>query len=315
MDLRHALLAALAAVPLTACPSTWNCKPDDEDFSVNEPISAEEIDGIVSAWGYASWDEVTCENACRDVYRRVRGWEAADIDSCELTLPDNPDGTGAAGRVVCAGRGIEYYCEGRRPLGHVEAEVDDCVAAMASLEAASVVAFERLAAQLEGLGAPPALIDRCRAAADDERDHARWLTTLAERRGAAVPNPRSEPAHPSLVELARHNAVEGCVHESFAALIAMTRARLAPDPVLRRVFAKIAADETRHGQLAWDLHAWLRTQLDAEQLAEVEGAQREALARLPARARALADASRELGTPPPAASEALAREFGERLAA
>jgi hypothetical protein len=315
MDVRHALLSVLATVPLTGCPSVWNCHPPEENFDLDEQVTAERLDKVVLAFGVTSWDELSCEDVCSEVYEDVRGWEALEVTTCELTLPENPDGSGAAGKVVCSGRGIEYFCEGRRPLGHAEAETDDCLAAMASLEAASVVAFEQLATQLEGFGAAPSLIDRCRAAADDERAHARWLTALAEQRGASVPTPLHEPAPASLLEVALHNAVEGCVHETFAALLAMARAQLAPTPTLRMLFAKLGADETRHGQLAWDIHVWLLEQLETDAAKRVIAAQREALRMLPARAGALADASRELGTPPRELSEALAVQLSERLAA
>src|SRR5690606_28429461 len=127
-------------------------------------------------------------------YRRVRWWETGSIDSCSLTLPENPDGSGEPGQVSCKGTGYEYFCEGRRPLGHVEGGDEGCedplgrtLAAMAYLEAASVLAFEQLADQLSGFGAPNELIERCRIAAAEERSHARWLTILAERHGASVP--------------------------------------------------------------------------------------------------------------------------------
>ena len=113
-----------------------------------------------------------------------------------------------------------------------------------------------------------------------------------------------------------HNAIEGCVHESFAALMAALRARRASDPRLRRVFAKIAVDETRHGQLAWDLHAWLRGQLSEDQARAVESAQHRALARLPDRARALQSALPDLlGGLSGDHADRIARAFVERLAA
>jgi rubrerythrin len=184
---------------------------------------------------------------------------------------------------------------------------------MAYLEAASVLAFEQLAEQLCGFGAPDELIERCRIAANEERAHARWLTMLAERRGASVSVVEQVSAEAEILDVALHNAVEGCVHETFAALLAACRARRAASPVLRRVFAKIAVDEAGHGQLAWDIHAWLLTRLAPEQAAAVIAAQRLALARLPERARSLASLPVELGSL--ADAEALAAALRERLAA
>ena len=165
--------------------------------------------------------------------------------------------------------------------------------------------------------APDELVARCRAAADDERGHARWLTRLAEQRGASVPLPVPRDAsEASAYEVALHNAVEGCVHESFAALMAAVRAERAGDPLLRRVFAKLAADEIQHGQLAWDLDAWLRTQLEPAQAQKVEAARREALENLPQRARsAQACTPAELGGIDGDRAEQLASCFAARLVA
>jgi rubrerythrin len=224
--------------------------------------------------------------------------------------------------VSCTGTGYEYFCEGRRPLGHVEGGDEECsdalgrtLAAMAHLEAASVVAFEQLAAQLRGFDAPRELIERCGIAASEERAHARWLTMLAVRRGAVVPEVTQTSATSSLLDVALHNAVEGCVHETFAALLAAHRERRASSPTLRRVFAKLAIDEAGHAQLAWDIHAWLQTQLAPAQAQAVVEAQQQALARLPERARELASLPAELGSLTIAEAEALARALHEQLAA
>jgi hypothetical protein len=42
----------------------------------------------------------------------------------------------------------------------------------------------------------------------------------------------------------------------------------------------VAADETRHGQLAWDLHAWFMSQLSEADQARVTAAQQAAFVRL-----------------------------------
>jgi hypothetical protein len=321
MDVRLALLTILSTVPLTGCPSSiWNCNPEDEQFDLDEEVLAADLDELVELYGLSGWDQLDCETVCRETYAAIREWDAGPIDSCELTLPENPDGSGMPGQVTCTGTGHEYICEGRRPLGHVERGDEDCsdplgrtLAAMAYLEAASVLAFEQLANQLSGFAAPHELIERCLVAASDERAHARWLTTLAQRHGASVPIATQTPAQSDLLDVALHNAVEGCVHETFAALLAACRAQRATSPVLRRVFAKIAVDETKHGQLAWDIHAYLQTRLDADGAASVAAAQQLALARLPERALAIATLPEALGSLDDAESLALA--LCERLAA
>jgi rubrerythrin len=316
VNLHDTMLAVIAAMSLSSCctNSICGCDPDSEEFELDEPLTTEKVDELVATWGVESADELSCEQVCTSVYEETRGWTASGIEGCTLALPEATDGS-----IVCAGTGYEYLCEGRRPLGHVEATGDrtlgGTLARMAHLEAASVEAFEELAVQLRELHAPQALIERCLDAAEDERAHARWLGALASRRGASVPPCRAEPGPASLLDIALHNAVEGCVHETWAALTAHLRARTAADPRLRALFARIASDETRHGQLAWDLHAWFLTQLDAPDRARVHEAQARALAALPERAAATAAlpglSGAELGRIDPQLAAALA----QRLAA
>lgn len=114
--------------------------------------------------------------------------------------------------------------------------------------------------------------------------------------------------------MAMHNAVEGCVSEAFAAVIAAHQAEHASEASWRAIFARIAADELRHGQLAWDLHALFMTGLDGRDQARVRRAQAEALAALTTTARANASASvAELGWPSPARAEAMARAFAAEV--
>ncbi|KIG11756.1 putative lipoprotein [Enhygromyxa salina] len=318
MDVRHALLAVLSTVPLANChiSSGEECILPAEDFEIDESLTPAQIEALVEEYG------ADCEAACSEAYARtVGGWEPTSIDTCDLYLPPDSD---QDGHISCTGLGVEIVCtEGRRPLGHVEAGDDRCtsalgrrLAAMAYLEAASVDAFEQLAAALEGWGAPAQLVARCHAAAADEGNHARWLTALAVAHGGCVPTPtRLHDAPMTLFALAEQNASEGCVYETFAALIANVRARRAQDPRLRRVYARVAADETRHAQLAWDLDAWFRGQLDAGAAARVEAARDDALAQLAARAWGVAQLPAELGTLHVDEAARLAGALGARLAA
>jgi hypothetical protein len=58
------------------------------------------------------------------------------------------------------------------------------------------------------------------------------------------------------VEIVRLAIDEGCVGESMAALEAHAAADLASDPSVKRILAEIAADETRHAELAFRFVAW-----------------------------------------------------------
>jgi hypothetical protein len=104
------------------------------------------------------------------------------------------------------------------------------------------------------------------------------MTRLARRFGAE-PSPCGTPASAtlSIEALALENAVEGCVRETFGALLAAWQACHADDPEVRRSFRRIAVDETRHAALAWAIAAWLERALDARARARVSRARRKAL--------------------------------------
>jgi hypothetical protein len=144
------------------------------------------------------------------------------------------------------------------------------------LEALSVQAFLELASALASFEAPRSLVRRARSAAGDERRHARIAARLSRRFGGRVEGlePTVEALPPTLEELAIDNAVEGCVRETYAALVATFQARRARDPEIARALVRIAADETRHAALAWDIARWAQGRLDAAARARVEGAAR-----------------------------------------
>jgi hypothetical protein len=190
-------------------------------------------------------------------------------------------------------------CVGRRPQGWVPShasvaradesnEVGHFFARMAALEAAAVWAFEGIAAELRGFGAPGALVARARGAAADEVHHARSAAALARRHGAeheaGTPNvvPRSELFDFALHEFdfALHNVVEGCVRETFGAAVAAYQAERASDPEVRAMLGRIAADERRHAELSEDIDTWISHRLSPEQHRELDLARRAAVAEL-----------------------------------
>lgn len=327
-DIPSLIATVLAGAPLAGCPSTWNCHPPSEAVDlVGADVLRQDLEGVEEG------GDALCERLCQEVYHRERGWFLSEVDSCAHTLSDTQAEGGAptdvVGEVSCEGTGIEYYCEGRRPLGHVEqaGQGDDpegrTLATLAHLEAAAVDAFVELEALLAAHGAPVDLRGRCRQAAADERVHAAMLTALAARRGARVPAPRTVDRAHDLLALALSNAVEGCVHETWAALEAALVARQARDPAVRAAFARIARDEAAHAQLSWDLDAWLHGCLSAQsrgrhsaQWGPVEDARRRALADLPGQARAVArQVPAGLGFPDPEQAADLAAALAEGLAA
>jgi hypothetical protein len=106
-----------------------------------------------------------------------------------------------------------------------------------------------------------------RQSARDEIRHAAQMTSLARRYGASPVAPRvaaPQRRRPAL-EIAQENAVEGCVRETFGALLAWQQATSAQDPVFARVLRGIAADETRHAALAWEVAAFIEPKLSARE--------------------------------------------------
>jgi hypothetical protein len=210
-----------------------------------------------------------------------------------------------------------HQCIGRRPRGLRRAHgcreasaVGDHCARSAELEAVSVVAFLELARSLREHGAPAPLIQRAVRAARDEIRHARSMTRLARRYGSEPRARRVDSrSFTSLEELATENAVEGCVVETWGALVGSVQARNAANATLRHHFARIAADETRHAALSWDLARWFDSKLDAPARARVATAQRRAAERLlrDARREPHAALCAELGLPSANAAQRLLR--------
>jgi len=317
----EALILSTLSLLATGCSSTFGCDPPDEKFTVDAKLTEQEVLDIMKDWGFNTREEITCDDLCSFAYRRDRQWEIGDIETCTHTIGapgDSP--TQEVGTITCGGVGYEYICEGRRPIGHIEAtavgnSLGDYLARCAHLEAASVVAFEGLASQLEQWDAPAELIERCRRAAADETRHAQQIGAHAERHGAEVPPAAQNAVSPTRLEVAIDNATEGCVYEAWAALRASWTGNHARDPELRRLYAKIAVDEAEHAQLAWDLHRWLIAGLSPLMRARVEQAMREAIARLPEIAESGATRPAELGDSSATQWRSLAERFGKGLTA
>lgn len=161
--------------------------------------------------------------------------------------------------------------DGRRPAGLERIErvrstgiAGAWLAHAAWLEAASVHAFVHLARELQSHGAPNGLVRGALAAARDEIRHTELMTRLALRYGGRPPSPGvALPGPRPLAELAIENAVEGCVRETWGAVMALRQSHTALDPVARATFEVIARDEPRHAALAWAIDRWLQPRLDA----------------------------------------------------
>jgi hypothetical protein len=180
--------------------------------------------------------------------------------------------------VNCAYPGPPMAClpvEGRRPQG-LEAffpraqDAQEYWRKALTMEAASVESFIRLARELEFHGAPPSLVRAARRAARDEQRHAAWcLSHLPAGTTPTVTAPPGahQPLRP-LLDVALENVREGCVHETFSAVVSGAQAQRGPVE-LQDGLARLAAEEHQHACLAWRVHAWAMEHLDETQRAAV----------------------------------------------
>ncbi len=231
---------------------------------------------IADAGAFLDGGSFDCELACTTLNHGFKP------DSCAAATVDGGPGVTCNNQSPCH--------TGRRPAGllattgsSASTPLGAWLAECARLEAAAVHAFARTARELEAHGAPRRLVARARGAAADEVRHARAMRSQARRHGAAplrAKVDRSAHARRPLFELALENAVEGCVRETYGALVAQWQAKAALDAPLRRALKAIAHDETNHAELSWDLKAWLDTRLTAREREQLRAAMLEAVAQL-----------------------------------
>jgi hypothetical protein len=217
-----------------------------------------------------------CLIDCQRVCTAVTG---ASNDAFSCFRGADSDG-GATIQYLCGACGVGRIPEGLAACGEGET-VGDRLAFQAYYEAASVFAFEDLAATLHaaartGAAESSALAARAEKAAREETVHAASMAALATRYGAVAPRPERPLATTrEMIELARENAVEGCVRETYGALVAAHQAQFATQADLRLAFAAIADDEASHAALSWDLHTYFCAILGPVVAAELD-ASREA---------------------------------------
>jgi hypothetical protein len=179
-------------------------------------------------------------------------------------------------RTACVGRKPAGLCSEERDLG--KSKLGDYLARCAHLEAASVVSFERLARELTAHAAPPALIDAAIAARADEVRHAELVGRMArEHGGEPVEAQVAALDVRALEEIGIENAVEGCVRETFGALIGHYQAEHVPDGKLRAAMVVIAEDEARHAALAHRVNHWILDRLGSEARARIAQAKQRAV--------------------------------------
>ncbi len=218
------------------------CSP----YTATVPKACVPAEGLKVGFGLPS---ETCHEICGSQFFSCN---VSSFDASSVTLLCNPG---------CA--------IGRRPAGLSEPRavsadaLGDYFAQIAHLEAASVTAFRVLRDELRAKGAPKKLVRAAARAARDEVRHARSTRALARRFGGTPPPVDvSRGPERSLEAMALENAVEGCVRETYGALLATRQAEQARDPGVRAAMQGIARDETRHAALSWSVGRWLETRLE-----------------------------------------------------
>jgi hypothetical protein len=204
-----------------------------------------------------------------------------DTMNCQLAV----DPTGNQG-VDCLTRCYTVGC-GRRPesLAVCAKGSPNPVARYfeeaAYLEAASVFAFERMAVELAAHQAPPELIQDALLAVAEEIRHTRVMSSLARRFGGVVQQPQPGPRHiRSLLEIAIENVQEGCVRETYGALLACLQSVSASDAQVRHALRVIAREETAHARLAFAVAEFCHDRLTPEERELVAQAERRAVSEL-----------------------------------
>jgi hypothetical protein len=220
----------------------------------------------------------------------VKALLSLDIGACSagtasVRLQVSPDGTVKELTRNLLPAPDTNVCVGRRPAGLISSNIPrtrsvlgDHFAAMAQLEAASVAAFEVLAVELEQHGAPAELIAAARSAALDEVRHAAMTSRLAKRFGVSPAAPRVA-VHPlrTLEAIALDNVTEGCVRETFGAMLGCYQAATASDAQIAAVMRTLADDETRHAALALQIEHWIMPRVTPEVRMQLMAARAEAV--------------------------------------
>ena len=224
----------------------------------------------------------------------MRIYYNANVHECK----DNTDSKGT--RAIICKFDVKKSCAvaGRRPAGLLEREVTaefpvqevDTVqpsefeqagaffAELAYLEKAAVTAFVYLAMELEHYGAPDELIQLAKQGVKEELEHVELMKMLAKIYGAEPQKVAVEPFRlRPLVEIAEENAREGCIRETFGALLAMWQARHAEEEAVRRVMERISYEESLHGALSWKIDEWIQSKLTSDEKKRCQQAHQEAL--------------------------------------
>lgn len=303
--LRRAMLAGLAAASPRCASETMSVDATTLDASTSDSLDVVRApetaitpptDGPMACDASVEW-----RGSCNFSVRLACGAPSTlraelldgglDSDACRrFCLSASPSASGAPGgfwfcsvvpapaeQPVVVNCNVPCPIDGRRPAGFQDPPLPTGLDVMQRflststiLEAVSVVAFEHLARELAHHGAPDALHLRALRAAEDERRHTLAMRHLARCAGVDPALPTHDPGPVrAMFALALENAVEGCVRELFGAAVARWQGVHASAPEVRVALRRIAVDEARHADLAWDVAAWVEPRLSHVERADL----------------------------------------------
>ena len=271
---------------------------------------------VVSSENGEAWMGVYTEitQDCAPVVReRVRvninvsDWSITEIARAEIKRSDG----------VCIGRKPPGELHFNNARYNIECDsLGIALARHAAYEAASVVAFLHLKMELELLGAPQHLLERIEKAADDERRHTLQVALLAKRYSQEAESFHVEPTEiRDLETIAIDNMQEGCIGETWGALVGLYQAETAQDLVIAETMRHIALDEVEHASLSWAIHDWLFPLLEDDSRLRVTQAKQKALDKLMVKAKHCVNPKHQLlaGLPGPYAATELATKLVKSL--
>ena len=263
----------------TEASYTYECYADDDWCSIDSTTTTLDEETLSS---YLDITGNLTEESCSTLCYEQSGTYYDYLCSCDYTGPD-ADGNHpvTCEYTMCAveGRGHANIAKLTRATG--ASEMNRYFIRAYHAEASSVAAFVQLRAELKQHGAPEELLQRCMKAAVEEVHHARMMAKLIRDAGECIPElDFGRISKRSMFELALDNAVEGCIFETYSALKAHYQSKHATDPRVRTVMKVVAPDETRHAQLAWDIHHFLMSKLSEDEQELIRHAQHQAAQQL-----------------------------------
>jgi hypothetical protein len=90
-----------------------NCNLPAEPFSLDEELTAEEVDRLIAQNRVIDRNNLVCDVVCESIYLvQLPEGAATTVDSCTMKLDGefNGDPEEVVGSMQCAGRGIPQFC-------------------------------------------------------------------------------------------------------------------------------------------------------------------------------------------------------------